>query len=272
MIHLKRSFTIALVLLFATINLSLAEDAPMEKVSKLPFGGWYEKVDYDVNPSIKGYTLPLKADQLRPFENDLTFVRSSSSDIALQSYGFMVSEGYRSDNLSHYYKGLRDNKVPMFVTTDTVQHMYHVLFDKSLADLEEKVFYDDLLVILDELLDDMGGYKCGPMPDAMPKKLPKDAVLSDYAVATAEKFLKVSIALLKEDHGYSDPDVLAELKNISAHAGFSPSPVFGYDEDYSQYIPLRPLHQDRQAQAIFQVHDVARSPDLPRKGQTLRRR
>ena len=97
---LKRSIALTLILLFAALNISVAEDAPMDKVSKLPFGGWYEKVDYEVNPAVKGYTLPLKADQLRPFEKDLTFVRSSSSDIALQSYGFMVTEGYKSDNLS----------------------------------------------------------------------------------------------------------------------------------------------------------------------------
>ena len=37
--------------------------------------------------------------------------------------------------------------IPIFVTADTLLHLYHVQFDETLKDIEQRDFYDDIVAI-----------------------------------------------------------------------------------------------------------------------------
>jgi len=50
-----------------------------------------------------------------------------------------------------------------------------------------------------------------------------------------------------------DPKVRAELALIGAHKGFAPSPLFTYDEDYSQYVPRGHYTRSARLQRYFQA-------------------
>jgi hypothetical protein len=126
------------------------------------------------------------------------------------------------------YKHLSDVGLPAFVTTDSVLHTYHTLFDYILRMLEVQHFSPDI-VDLSRLLFDESRAQASSAAGAV-----KTAALKNAA------FFAVALTLLGES-----PDVPSqardivqgELSLVNGHQGFAKSPLFGYDEDYSQYVP-----------------------------------
>ncbi|MDZ7815857.1 MAG: DUF3160 domain-containing protein [Planctomycetota bacterium] len=146
-------------------------------------------------------------------------------DPHLLNNGFAITNQVTSNNVADHFEMLRDKGIPILVTTDSMLHLYHLLFDDILMQLEERRFYSSLETMYSELLGDM-------------QKLQGDAKdeLSQTAVSTAVSYLKVASALLR---GEKDGEGVVgdELKLIHAHEGQAHSPLFGYSEDYSQYVP-----------------------------------
>lgn len=42
------------------------------------------------------------------------------------------------------YSSLQEEEIPVFITTDTLLHLYHIQFDETLRLIEEREFYDTL--------------------------------------------------------------------------------------------------------------------------------
>ena len=126
------------------------------------------------------------------------------------------------------YKALDEARLPAFVTTDSVLHTYHILFDYILRMLEVQRFNSDIASLSRLMLEE----SMAQMESAVEPV--KTAALKNVA------FFAVALTLLGET-----PDVPSgvkgmvqgELDLISAHEGFAKSPIFGYEEDYSQYVP-----------------------------------
>jgi hypothetical protein len=107
-------------------------------------------------------------------------------------------------------------------------HTYHILYDYTLRFAEIKHFVDDLQGLNEAMLA---------------TSLQQYESTSGQGQEAAERnaaFFAVASVLL--DPGVAVPSevqdlVQAELSLIEAHQGFADSPIFGYKEDYSQYVP-----------------------------------
>lgn len=187
-----------------------------------------------------GYTLPLTLTEVANLnEVDL----SESQRAMLSQNGFVVAAPEDNPNrmLSEFYQGYertRYGNVPAFITTDSVFHVYHLVFDKMLRDLERDMF----IPILKELTSSMIATAKTQYDQLVGSPL-EEAALRNLA------YFSVAGALLQT--GDQIPDaarelVDAEMALIMATSGIEKSPIFNYEgqpkdmqyiEDYSQYIP-----------------------------------
>ncbi|MCK4795690.1 MAG: DUF3160 domain-containing protein, partial [Desulfobacteraceae bacterium] len=116
----------------------------------------------------------------------------------------------------------------LFVTSDTLLHLYHIQFDETLKDIEEREFYDDILMLTDTLLNDalqLYGQLEGDLKEAARRNV---------------AYLAVAGQLIGSSSPVPDVvsnDVSSELTKIENHSGFRTSDIFIYREDYSQYVP-----------------------------------
>lgn len=176
-----------------------------------------------VTPSLKDYSVG-SISQVANFER--MGVSEEGKSALLQNLFYLTpsSDGQIYD----VYKHLSEAGLPAFVTTDSVLHTYHILFDYILRMLEVQRFSPDI-VDLSKLLFDESAAQADSASDQV-----KTAALKNTA------FFAVALTLLGES-----PDVPADAKNmvqselslIQGHQGFAESPIFGYGEDYSQYVP-----------------------------------
>ena len=187
-----------------------------------------------------GYTLPLTLTEVA----NLNEVNLSESQRAMLSQnGFVVAAPEDNPNrmLSEFYQGYeraRYGNVPAFITTDSVFHVYHLVFDKMLRDLERDMF----IPILKELTSSMIATAKTQYDQLVGSPL-EEAALRNLA------YFSVAGALLQT--GDQIPDAARELVDaetalIMATSGIEYSPIFNYEgqpkdmqyiEDYSQYIP-----------------------------------
>jgi hypothetical protein len=172
---------------------------------------------------------------LAPYSTDLAAV-ANPADVQqlneaqrafLQKNGFVVVPG-RTAQIYQVYQQLEKQGQPVFVTTDALLHSYHVLYDYTLRYAEISRFVADLQGLVAAMLS---------------KSQEQMAGTSGEVQAAARRnvaFFAVAASLL--DPAFKPPaevrDLVAqELALIDAHSGFSASPIFGYEEDYSQYVP-----------------------------------
>jgi len=184
----------------------------------------YQPMPVALPASHIGYELPL---DLNRVDNLDRFEFSEGQRAKLAANGFVVAPvNYRE--FFHLYEEVRYQELPVFVTTDSVFHIYHLLFDKVLRTGEADFFAPDLPA-LDRALLDVSLLQLEEL---------KGTSLESAARRNVGYFT-VAVSLLDPD--FAPPEAVAEqveaeLALIEAHAGLAPSPLFGYKEDYSQYI------------------------------------
>lgn len=147
----------------------------------------------------------------------------------LARLGFVVTapEAARTDDFADFYRWANRAELPIFVTADTALHLYHLVFDALLMTIEEQQLVGDLVQMVGLLRGRAAAAADG-----------------DDAAATAAlgnlAYCDVLLTLLVEGHAVDArvaEAVRTEVGNIEQHAGFVPSEVFGYEEDFTQYIP-----------------------------------
>ncbi len=141
----------------------------------------------------------------------------------LEIYGFAIVDEGDEDIYAIY----SDLESPKFITTDLCLHAYHVLYDISLRVLEgERFFYDFetmLLTLRDAQIALNGSISEPVVHDALNKNV---------------AYLSVMLYLINETNTIpAEVETLTqtELDLINATER-APSVIFGYDEDYTQYI------------------------------------
>ena len=271
--------------------------------------GYYEPVAADVKAGVPQYKLPLDLGKLSNagFAAGLHALRAKGLaepfNALLRKNGFAALPAGRYDDVPGFYKAVKEVGLPIFVTSDSLLHLYHIQFDETLKDIEERKFFDDAALIskavqaealkLHARLDgdlqaaarllvaystvpvvllaqsDLGAEAAAALKEVSSWTGRRDwrrqqAFKDKYgevlqAVAAAKKvgpdqllwqpkLLADALAGYCKAHpadtgaGKSIPklveaDVQAELKLIAEHKGFAKSPLFGYKEDYSQYVP-----------------------------------
>jgi len=99
-----------------------------------------------------GYDLPVDLSQVQG-ASDLEL--SNAQLALLAENGFVVTSPVTGEYQEFYqvYERGRYADVPMFITTDSVYHIYHLIFDKMLRDLETGHFITDLESLTAAMLD-----------------------------------------------------------------------------------------------------------------------
>jgi hypothetical protein len=183
----------------------------------------YAPLPVSVTPSLKDYSVG----DISSISNLEKMYLSDAGKSALTKNLFYL-ELSNDAQIYDIYKNLSEGGSAAFVTTDSVLHTYHILFDYLLRMLEMQRFSPDILTLSKSLFDEsVTQYGSAAEPV-------KTAALKNAA------FYAVALKLLGES-----PDIPSqardmvqkELTLINGHAGFEKSPLFGYLEDYSQYVP-----------------------------------
>ena len=190
-----------------------------------------------------GYTLPLDLSQVENM--DLVELSDAQRSLLTQN-GFVVASPAPGQYREFYqiYESGRYAEMPMFVTTDSVYHVYHLLFDKMLRDLETEHFMGDLKSLTSAMLA------------ATTRQYQQALVSSDSNLSSlAEPALRnvAYFAVAAQLLGLQDPVpakaadlVSAELALINAASSETVSPIWDRPElapdkklieVYGQYVP-----------------------------------
>lgn len=184
-----------------------------------------------------GYDLPFDLAVI-PDIHDFELTPQQTS--LLSQNGFVVSAPNPGQFREFYqiYETWRYREKPLFVTTDSVLHSYHLLFDKILRDLETRFFIPTLEVLIETMFEESQAQVTALAGTSLVE--PAKRNLAFFAVAA--RLLEMDLTTPTE---VSDL-VEAELANIEAHSGPAISPIWDRDdlpddkkliEDYTQYIP-----------------------------------
>ncbi len=138
--------------------------------------------------------------------------------------------------------------VPIFVTTDAVLHIYHVLYDKMLTKIEMLRFVQDLDELTRELITETE-----MIFQQSEKESSSEAIKHNLAfLYVANKLLNYNILEVPE---MVSTMVDSELSLISKHDGYHNSPILGdFSElDYSKFIPRGHYTRNDTLKAYFKT-------------------
>ncbi|MDQ1276499.1 MAG: hypothetical protein QG610_2077, partial [Euryarchaeota archaeon] len=229
----------------------------------------------DVELKAPSYELPLEKDEIANYEAFSGKILLNGSDLeVLQNNGFVVIKNPYNpgeEDITSMYSTLKEEEIPVFITTDSLLHLYHIQFDETLRQIEENEFYDTVwetdLALLNasvEEYDSSSGeekeaarrnaaYFAVALSLLQPKTSQIQAAGESYDIdetlfpaGSAEKYQFDIPLFVKED-------VEAELALVEAHEDFATSPIFLYNEDYSQYAPRGHYTRSEKLQNYFKA-------------------
>lgn len=220
----------------------------------------YEEVPVNVTPKVAPYSV--KTD-LSNVSNAGNFVLSDQAKKMLAQNAFVVQSGYDNEFFTLYEKN-RYDFIPNFVTTDSILHNYHLMFDFLLKQLEEQKLATELKYLNEKML-----------AESLSQYQSLKGTKWENAAKRNVGFFTVGSKLL--DSSINIPNIVnnevnQELALIAAHQGITESPVMNiglargetYDtpqgqlgvdalkEDYSQYVPRGHYDKTEQLKAYFQ--------------------
>lgn len=192
---------------------------PEEEIMGESFNRFYVDVEHISNPGMETMGLPVNPDNvINIYEVMLHSGGVGIPDMLLQNGFAVFPSPYPTDNPVRAFQRLEDTNLPVFVSSGIPLHMLHIFFDQILQQVETDHLYPDLLTVCTALYE---------------SSLERNDKLG-------ASFFGVPLTFLDEEfqpHPDIRETVNAEAALMQAHGGFSESPVFGYDEDYSQYLP-----------------------------------
>lgn len=197
----------------------------------------YELQAATLPEAFDGYDLPFDLAAIPDIDD---FELTSQQTSLLSQNGFVVSAPVPGQFREFYqiYESWRYREQPLFVTTDSVLHSYHLLFDKILRDLETRYFIPTLEVLIETMFEESQAQVTALAGTSLAE--PAKRNLAFFAVAA--RLFEMDLTTPTE---VSDL-VEAELANIEAHSGPAISPIWDREdmpddekliEDYTQYIP-----------------------------------
>jgi hypothetical protein len=227
------------------------------------FSNYYSKKSLQFEAAVPTYSLPLQDSEIANYYQFTQKIPLTNEERdLLYKNGFIVIENKTTENsisvgqalVNETYKGLEVADIPIFITSDSLLHLYHIQFDETLKRVEEEEFYDDLWKLDKALLEaSIEDYNRA-------SEVEKEAARRNVAYfAVALSLLEPKPEQIAEDSGIAEKntpfysgdakdysievpsfvkdDVEADLNLIEAHEGSAISPIFKYSEDYSQYTP-----------------------------------
>ena len=242
---------------------------------KLALASCYYLEGFSVDLSAPSYSLPLTLGKITNLEEvESQFQLSEAQEQLLERSGFVVIPWY-GDDIVQPYETLKEQEVPIFVTSDTLLHLYHIQFNEILKRIEEEEFFDSILdmskAMLERSIEDYQVFSDSDLKEAARRNAAYFAVALELLQTPTEGYNeddeREEIELWNQEYPW-DPkefvpirtvdfsvpswirgEVDAEVQNIEGHEGFKPSAIFNsneacdcfldgcYCEDYSQYVP-----------------------------------
>lgn len=203
-----------------------------------------------------GYTLPLDVSQVA----NLDRVELTDSQIeALLKNGFVVQPPTDDPNRIYnefyqVYESIRYDELPVFVTTDAIFHVYHLIFDKMLRDLERAYFIDTLKEITTAMVEE----SARQYESLKGSQMEMAALRNTAFFAVPALILDLPVQVPAEAMNLAE----MEVELIDGGGGVATSPIWetggqGADdvllEDYSQYIPRGHYTRDDALKTYFKA-------------------
>jgi len=222
------------------IPLSSATENPKDTMAS-----YYSSEDVSLEPDVPQYDLPLNITSIINFNKiDSTFGLNDEQEGLLSKNGFVVWKYWQDESdIIEPYNYLKDNDIPIFVTSDTLLHLYHIQFDEILKGIEQREFFDIILDMSKSLFEqsknEYNTFVDEELKEAARRNVAFFGVVlsllqmpsEDYDDSEDIKVVSFSVP------NYVEDEVNEELSYIALHDTFHESPVFHYQEDYSQYKP-----------------------------------
>jgi hypothetical protein len=123
------------------------------------FGERYVPIKIDVEPSIPAYPLPLAKDGIGNYEYVARKLSlSEGAEAVLLRNGLVASRWGQKEDFLDAYEALRKAELPVYVTSDSVLHLYHIQFGETLKQIERLEFIPKLAslsrTVIDHLLEE----------------------------------------------------------------------------------------------------------------------
>jgi len=272
--------------------------------------------ELEVTPSVPAYPLPLSIVKIANYQNFSEKIQLSPKALSLlKNNGFVViptpldiaerevflmssrQNAYPKDDFVAYYKVIGEKDLPIFITTDSLLHYYHIFFDTTLMKLERDLFYKDIWAVSKNLLEESlkeyhkssGDLKeaakrnvaylsvalellkpkinqimseetlkeeyCNPEMDPEVCKMFIEGVKQSYGDKASFKYFSEAEF---NQYSFGVPDLVKdlvqkEIELIEEHKGWEYSPLFIYQEDYSQYVPRGHYAKSEKLKNYFKV-------------------
>ena len=237
---------------------------------KLAIASAYKPTSESFALDSPSYSLPLDLAQVINLNQvEAEFHLTPAQKALLGESGF-VGIPWHGDDIVQPYKALKEQDIPIFVTSDTLLHLYHIQFNEILKRLEEEEFFDELIDMSQTMMEraklDYKSFADADLKEAARRNVAYFAVALTLLQTPTEGYnegkAKQEIEQWNKEHPwdkkefeplkevaftipkYVADDVDQEIRNIEAHEGFNPSAIFNssdsknlYEEDYSQYVP-----------------------------------
>lgn len=198
-------------------------------------------------PSFATYDLT-KISNLNDFQLD------AKAKQVLSANGFVVTPGYSSE-FFEVYESNRYAQIPNFITTDSILHNYHLVFDFILKKLEQEKLAPKL-ILLSKAMQNASLQQYNELKNTEWENAAKRNV---GFFSVANKLLNPNFAVANI---VANP-VNKELELIKAHNAITFSPVMNLSanpsiidelkEDYTQYIPRGHYSRSVQLQNYFKT-------------------
>lgn len=211
----------------------------------------YEEVKVDVKPSVKPYKVESDFSNVQmtsEVKNEMDYYFSDDAKSMMAKNAFVALPSYFKEFFT-IYETNRYQRVPNFVTTDSILHTYHLVFDHLLRQLEEKY-----------LAQELKNLNVGMMQESLAQY--DDLKGTDFENAAKRNIGFFAVGSKLMDSSVKIPSVMQkqieqELSFINAHNETKESPVMNIGgaegavletpqgplsteklkEDYTQYIP-----------------------------------
>jgi hypothetical protein len=285
---MTRNTSAWLVIVLMVFGLQTASCVPAERTGKAPgdganvtssaaaatlatpnFNQYFEYTPLNITSKAPQYSLPLKPSAVTNLE-----ATAAALEIGPQARALLLKQGFvvtdlklmpGCEDVAAAYKAIGASQCPVLVTSGSLLHVYHILFDNTLSSTEANYLYADVWRVASglfarcvELGNDsspevreaaarcaaylaVGLSLLAPQENQIPE--PRNArggvILADGQ--PVREFTAGDLTMYKFDASQVPAAVAgavsAELNLITQHAGFAASPLFIYEEDYSQYVP-----------------------------------
>ena len=205
---------------------------------------YYSSEELTIESHPPQYTLPLDLLTIQNLNdiNDVFSLTDHQKEM-LETNGFVVIDLGVEDDITNPYKYLKDHEIPVVVTSDTLLHLYHVLFDQTLKGIEEREFFDSILdlskALFDKSIQDYDAFTEPSLKEAARRNVGYFGVALSLLQTPTEGYNNSEIirTVSFSIPEYVTANVTTELSYIDTHEGYQDSALFHYKEDYSQYVP-----------------------------------